>query len=128
MSGSEYDDLTRVLTVCPRMFFFFSSRRRHTRCSRDWSSDVCSSDLHRARRREQRVRRVAPGAVRDGAGDARVEVAVLLREVGTERQVDVHGAGLDAREDRKSGVEGKRVDLGGRRIIKKKKRKKEWGL
>src|SRR2546429_2356015 len=25
--------------------FFFSSRRRHTRCSRDWSSDVCSSDL-----------------------------------------------------------------------------------
>src|SRR6266436_7580418 len=32
-------------------FFFFSSRRRHTRCSRDWSSDVCSSDLsyHNAR-------------------------------------------------------------------------------
>src|SRR2546422_10062715 len=28
-------------------FFFFSSRRRHTRCSRDWSSDVCSSDLAR---------------------------------------------------------------------------------
>src|SRR5687768_11289719 len=27
------------------MCFFFSSRRRHTRCSRDWSSDVCSSDL-----------------------------------------------------------------------------------
>src|SRR6266436_9019338 len=25
--------------------FFCSSRRRHTRCSRDWSSDVCSSDL-----------------------------------------------------------------------------------
>src|SRR5687768_18333992 len=25
--------------------FFFSSRRRHTRCSRDWSSDVCSTDL-----------------------------------------------------------------------------------
>src|SRR2546422_1933086 len=29
-----------------RCFFFFSSRRRHTRCSRDWSSDVCSSDLY----------------------------------------------------------------------------------
>src|SRR5690554_422919 len=27
------------------MYFFFSSRRRHTRCGRDWSSDVCSSDL-----------------------------------------------------------------------------------
>src|SRR5690606_40565776 len=26
--------------------FFFSSRRRHTRFSRDWSSDVCSSDLY----------------------------------------------------------------------------------
>src|SRR3989449_4678210 len=33
------------LTVSLRLFFFFSSRRRHTRCSRDWSSDVCSSDL-----------------------------------------------------------------------------------
>src|SRR2546428_6482854 len=32
-------------------FFFFSSRRRHTRSDRDWSSDVCSSDL---------VRRVTP--------------------------------------------------------------------
>src|SRR5436309_4390866 len=28
--------------------FFFSSRRRHTRFSRDWSSDVCSSDLEHA--------------------------------------------------------------------------------
>src|SRR5207253_7918426 len=32
----------RVLVV---YFFFFSSRRRHTRWPRDWSSDVCSSDL-----------------------------------------------------------------------------------
>src|SRR5262245_66278639 len=28
-----------------RQLFFFSSRRRHTRCLSDWSSDVCSSDL-----------------------------------------------------------------------------------
>src|SRR6266496_5617566 len=41
------------------LFFFFSSRRRHTRSLRDWSSDVCSSDLqtvafalHHARRWE----------------------------------------------------------------------------
>src|SRR6266498_1909849 len=27
------------------VWFFFSSRRRHTSCGRDWSSDVCSSDL-----------------------------------------------------------------------------------
>src|SRR5690606_39261574 len=32
-------------TSSVRAFFFFSSRRRHTRFSRDWSSDVCSSDL-----------------------------------------------------------------------------------
>src|SRR5438045_9795048 len=34
------------------MPFFFSSRRRHTRCLSDWSSDVCSSDLWRIRRVE----------------------------------------------------------------------------
>src|SRR5256884_1903047 len=28
-------------------YIFFSSRRRHTRCSRDWSSDVCSSDVRK---------------------------------------------------------------------------------
>src|SRR5690606_39544899 len=33
--------------------FFFSSRRRHTRFSRDWSSDVCSSDLARDRDRDE---------------------------------------------------------------------------
>src|SRR5258705_4556809 len=42
-----------LLTIPPRgvtciqlTFFFFSSRRRHTRCLSDWSSDVCSSDLY----------------------------------------------------------------------------------
>src|SRR3982751_7005563 len=43
----QYDD-TPVgpthITTC-FFFFFFSSRRRHTRSDRDWSSDVCSSDL-----------------------------------------------------------------------------------
>src|SRR5262245_65127137 len=32
------------------LFFFFSSRRRHTRCLSDWSSDVCSSDLTAVRK------------------------------------------------------------------------------
>src|SRR2546422_1780151 len=36
--------LKRVIPLIA-VIFFFSSRRRHTRCSRDWSSDVCSSDL-----------------------------------------------------------------------------------
>src|SRR3989449_1946507 len=35
--------------TCADVDFFFSSRRRHTRCSRDWSSDVCSSDLRSSR-------------------------------------------------------------------------------
>src|SRR5690606_40045969 len=34
-----------VLHFYSSFIFFFSSRRRHTRFSRDWSSDVCSSDL-----------------------------------------------------------------------------------
>src|SRR3712207_8394609 len=34
-----------VSCICMACFFFFSSRRRHTRYWRDWSSDVCSSDL-----------------------------------------------------------------------------------
>src|SRR5262249_58388502 len=34
--------------MCSLMFFFFSSRRRHTILVSDWSSDVCSSDLHSA--------------------------------------------------------------------------------
>src|SRR5215475_15600383 len=43
-------------------FFFFSSRRRHTRFSRDWSSDVCSSDLAR-----RLVKDALPLAGRGGA-------------------------------------------------------------
>src|SRR5690349_25093676 len=43
-------------------FFFFSSRRRHTRSLRDWSSDVCSSDLF------------AHGGLRDVDGDEALEV------------------------------------------------------
>src|SRR2546429_5735574 len=45
--------------------FFFSSRRRHTRCSRDWSSDVCSSDLLTiawSADGEPRMARLEPGA------------------------------------------------------------------
>src|SRR2546430_11487114 len=39
-----------VLMWSSRLFFFFSSRRRHTRFDCDWSSDVCSSDLFNANR------------------------------------------------------------------------------
>src|SRR5690625_6080054 len=39
--------LHRLHYSVDRILFFFSSRRRHTRWPRDWSSDVCSSDLSR---------------------------------------------------------------------------------
>src|SRR2546429_4132990 len=41
----SYGGWWTVVFCIAGFFFFFSSRRRHTRCSRDWSSDVCSSDL-----------------------------------------------------------------------------------
>src|SRR5256714_4399427 len=45
-------------------WIFFSSRRRHTRCSRDWSSDMCSSDLTGVRgsfrEAKQRLSRLCP--------------------------------------------------------------------
>src|SRR2546422_2618000 len=53
MSGStliaSFGTVSVVFLSVIGVFFFFSSRRRHTRCSRDWSSDVCSSDLSRFR-------------------------------------------------------------------------------
>src|SRR5690625_7441014 len=44
--------------------FFFSSRRRHTRWPRDWSSDVCSSDLSHLHRLFRNVFSAAPKIVR----------------------------------------------------------------
>src|SRR3989442_3177870 len=41
----RFKEQIQELTGVDCGFFFFSSRRRHTRCGRDWSSDVCSSDL-----------------------------------------------------------------------------------
>src|SRR2546422_3225293 len=56
------------------LFFFFSSRRRHTRCSRDWSSDVCSSDLLHGLGRQQGCGHRRQGGVLCAAdGDAAFE-------------------------------------------------------
>src|SRR5687768_18177703 len=54
--------LSAVWDSLPRLFFF-SSRRRHTRCSRDWSSDVCSSDLQQRSGPGKQLRRVHCGDV-----------------------------------------------------------------
>src|SRR5439155_3177034 len=50
-------------------FFFFSSRRRHTRWPRDWSSDVCSSDLQATHDQDDRelAQHVELGAAREQA-------------------------------------------------------------
>src|SRR6266536_5031564 len=47
-------------------FFFFSSRRRHTSSTRDWSSDVCSSDLRRRAARARAPRPLSSRAHRAG--------------------------------------------------------------
>src|SRR5438034_8769391 len=80
------------MLVCPTsllcLFFFFSSRRRHTRSLCDWSSDVCSSDL--TAEAQERVSVEICGAVRDAllAGDLSFALNVpgisgdLLRRLG----------------------------------------------
>src|SRR5216683_6193437 len=58
-------------------FFFFSSRRRHTRSDRDWSSDVCSSDLNAAERAT--TEKVAEG-VWFVAGGSHNSVAIEMKD------------------------------------------------
>src|SRR5699024_6332173 len=72
------------------IFFFFSSRRRHTRSKRDWSSDVCSSDLiidvapvaYKERRHDEIL--AALKAVNASNITDRREAAELMREYITE--------------------------------------------
>src|SRR3712207_7332916 len=82
-------------------FFFFSSRRRHTRYWRDWSSDVCSSDLSEAALPE-------PVSEHD---DARPPGVLLVgQERAAERRTHaehrkVAGAQADRSEERRVGKE-----------------------
>src|SRR5438128_12237362 len=90
------------------MRFFFSSRRRHTRCYRDWSSDVCSSDLRLqqlAHGREQVVEVVshAPGQLAD-----RFEFAGLRSE---ERRVGKECKWESAPDNQKKAYKGQNVLL-----------------
>src|SRR5256885_2421633 len=79
-------------------FFFFSSRRRHTRLQGDWSSDVCSSDLRRTRapparasgRREAGLGRcelLVDGDVLDVPGPAVVAGVVTRAPGGAGREI-----------------------------------------
>src|SRR5436305_14460399 len=71
-----------VLVSGPRRgtCFFFSSRRRHTRCGRDWSSGVCSSDLIREQQAELVLSRQDIGHWLDAHRECRSEE----RRVGKE--------------------------------------------
>src|SRR5260221_8828098 len=68
-NGSAITQLDEIITICYLFirllfaFFFFSSRRRHTRSLCDWSSDVCSSDLE-----ERYVGRALSHSTRPNAG------------------------------------------------------------
>src|SRR2546422_6565752 len=63
---------TYYLSMHMRFFvFFFSSRRRHTRCSRDWSSDVCSSDLGQCGENDHQRRAVRRSHRREHAPQGR---------------------------------------------------------
>src|SRR3712207_7565877 len=105
---------------------FLSSRRRYTRYWRDWSSDVCSSDLGHPQ--AARVRRLAQH--RQAVGGEREHPVELLAQVGAAqrrqqracvgpRLREVLGGERQHRGDRKSDVKGESGDLGGRRTIKK---------
>src|SRR5207245_5875995 len=75
----------------PCLLFFFSSRRRHTRCYRDWSSDVCSSDLQVGEVAMLDLPDVTPVAdvvpfpIKAVGGDAQVEI--FRQERSEERRV-----------------------------------------
>src|SRR3712207_7148284 len=69
-----------------RSFFFFSSRRRHTRYWRDWSSDVCSSDLDQLiPKGHVPTSGAAPDPELIGAGSGVVTRALVSRQIQTIR-------------------------------------------
>src|SRR5256885_15354709 len=105
-----------------KSFFFFSSRRRHTRLQGDWSSDMCSSDLPANRPREREYERISAVMAASVAATARRPTGPAETDASAPSVVLFSSSFCT---DRKSVVEGKRGDLGGRRIIKKKKNKRQ---
>src|SRR5690606_40007217 len=94
--------------------FFFSSRRRHTRFSRDWSSDVCSSDLRRggAKRRGGVVSSREPSA-RIPPRPRRRRVPPLLARRGTVVFPLLSRGGVARSEERRVGRAGRTGRLWG---------------
>src|SRR5690606_17534048 len=81
------------MTCVSLIFFFFSSRRRHTRFSRDWSSDVCSSDLPASSFGNGRPRIVGiGGTTRANSSSEQALRAVLTRLERAGAQCDAYCA------------------------------------
>src|SRR2546429_4902879 len=116
------EDQQHDAEIAASAWFFFSSRRRHTRCSRDWSSDVCSSDLV-ARPIVWLVRVNLPMNCSVTARPRCTSCRAATLSSGRSNPSPSISTQTITLEDRKSVVEGKRGDLGGGRIIKKKKRR-----
>src|SRR5215213_815294 len=79
------------------LFFFFSSRRRHTRLVSDWSSDVCSSDLADVRMNRPEKRNALDGAMFAGLRDAGEQLKSMpeVRVVVLSGEGESFCAGLD---------------------------------
>src|SRR3546814_6232229 len=109
------------------LFFFFRQKTAYEMRISDWSSDVCSSDLGQDDARQRAARRNGVGRCAGHPHRRHPRTAMPAPGYGCAayqvgRCVDDRPRSLD--KDRKSVVEGKRVsvrvDLGGRRILKKK--------
>src|SRR6266542_5951449 len=88
-----------ILSTSWLSLFFFSSRRRHTRCYRDWSSDVCSSDLESAQRAGETAAVLVTDVHRRRGTLALDEEPTLSLEVALERAVKVQMVLAEVRED-----------------------------
>src|SRR2546428_13753743 len=75
------------------VFFFFSSRRRHTRSDRDWSSDVCSSDLAVLRLALPRLTIVTVHSALVQCGQRRARIEIFMAQCGHSFSVGAAGAG-----------------------------------
>src|SRR5947209_19927139 len=87
--------------------FFFSSRRRHTRYWRDWSSDVCSSDLETRECPCQPLRQRHAARANADEHDA-VELWVVLDDLVRQPQceaLELHGVEQLRSEERRVGKE-----------------------
>src|SRR5256885_7728163 len=100
--------MTRTALCITCVFFFFSSRRRHTRLQGDWSSDVCSSDL------------IFGIIGRSGAGKSSLLRTINRLEQPSSGQVRVDGVDIGRSEEHTSELQSP-CNLVCRLLLEKKK-------